>query len=157
MLEAGEMPDPSSPRCRRQRLHVTVRTMMTLVLIVGAGLGWIVHRAQVQRQAVAVIREAGGSVIYESQLRTFSSGKPWWPKWVTEILGIDYFDDVNTVYLEFKESDLAPELVHIGRLSRLDMLSLTASRVTDAGLAPLANLGRLRSSISMGPRSRTLG
>ena len=57
------MPDHPSPRSRRHRLRVTVRTMMTLVLILGSGLGWIVRRAQIQREAVAAIQRAGGSVI----------------------------------------------------------------------------------------------
>ena len=63
------MPDLSSQNTRRHRVRVTVRMMMTLVLILGSGLGWIVHRARVQREAVGAIYRASGSVVYESQLR----------------------------------------------------------------------------------------
>ena len=94
LLGVGEMPNLSLPSSRRHRLRVTVRVMMALVLILGCGLGMIVHRARVQREAVAAIRRAGGSVMYEHELRPRIRGTPWWPKWVAEFLGTDYLDDV---------------------------------------------------------------
>src|SRR5438270_12939655 len=95
-----------SPKSWRRRLRLSVRALMGLVLITGGVLGWVIHRARVQREAVAAIRRADGSVIYYHQSRSRSSGMPWWPRWAAEILGIDYFDNVKSVFLEFKESDL---------------------------------------------------
>jgi hypothetical protein len=117
---------------------------MVVVLITGGVLGWVIHRARVQREAVAAIRRSGGSVTYRHQSMPRSSGMPSWPRWAAEILGVDYFDDVRSVYLEFKESDLVAELAHVGRLRRLEELYLASSQVTDAGLASLAGLGNLR-------------
>ena len=128
----------------RHRLRVSVRRTMILILVLSFGLGWIVHRARVQREAVAAIKRAGGSVMYEHQLSPRSSGKPWWPKWAADILGIDYFDNVKSVFLEFKDSNLEQELAHIGRLDRLEQLYLTGSPVTDTGLASLSGLHSLR-------------
>src|SRR5689334_17254500 len=91
---------------RRPPVRLSVRALMAIVLVLGGGLGWVIHRAQVQREAVAGIRQADGSVIYYHQSRSRSSGMPWWQRWAAEILGIDYFDDVMSVFLEFKESDL---------------------------------------------------
>ena len=44
------------------RVQSSVRALMALVLALGVGLGWFVHRAQVQRDAVAAILRAGGRV-----------------------------------------------------------------------------------------------
>jgi hypothetical protein len=40
---------------------------MVLVLITGGGLGWVIHRAQVQRDAVAAIKRVGGHIGYSWQ------------------------------------------------------------------------------------------
>ena len=40
----------------------SLRALMVLVLLIGAGLGWLVRSAHVQRDAVAAVRRAGGSV-----------------------------------------------------------------------------------------------
>jgi hypothetical protein len=124
--------------------------MMALVLTLGCGLGWIVHRAQVQREAVAAIRRAGGSVMYEHQLRPRIRGEPWWPRSAAEILGIDYFDDVKSVFLESKEFDKNLRLdetavgdegmAHLAMLTGLQILTLNGTAVTDAGLRSIDGL-----------------
>ena len=38
-------------------------------LFLGGRLGWIVHRAKIQRDAVAAIQRAGGSAFYEWDFR----------------------------------------------------------------------------------------
>ena len=43
---------------------------MALVLLLGGGLGWVVHCARVQRDAVSAIRRAGGNVFYDNHLNT---------------------------------------------------------------------------------------
>lgn len=43
-------------------LRPSVRGLIVLVLVVGAGLGWLVRCAQIQREAVAAIQNAGGLV-----------------------------------------------------------------------------------------------
>jgi hypothetical protein len=75
-------PDPVPPRWRRY-LRLSVRGLIVLVLAIGAGLGWIVHEAHVQRDAVAAIRKAGGSVTYDwawKDGQPISGGRPWAPQ-----------------------------------------------------------------------------
>ena len=55
---------PGSPAKKRRRFGLSLRALMVLVLILGGGLGWIAHRARVQREAVAAIEKAGGKVDY---------------------------------------------------------------------------------------------
>jgi hypothetical protein len=56
--------DPVSHPWRRF-LRFSVRGMIVLVLVIGAGLGWIVRNAHIQRDAVAAIKSAGGRVYYD--------------------------------------------------------------------------------------------
>jgi hypothetical protein len=57
---------------------MSLRALMVLVLACGAGLAWLVRSARIQRDAVAAIENAGGSVAYEWRqinLRTPSDTK----------------------------------------------------------------------------------
>jgi hypothetical protein len=55
---------PSKP-CRRRISTISVRALMLLILGIAAGMGWLVHRAHVQRQAVARIQRVGGAVVVD--------------------------------------------------------------------------------------------
>ena len=59
-----------TPR-RRRRFMISLRTMMILVLVFGGWLGWFVRRVQIQQDAVAAVKNAGGSVFYD-----WSGGMP---------------------------------------------------------------------------------
>ena len=49
---------------------------MMLVLVFGGMLGWVVHLAHVQRDAVAAIRSGGGQVTYDWQLKVLPTLTP---------------------------------------------------------------------------------
>jgi hypothetical protein len=49
----------------RRYLRISVRGLLVLVLGLGVALGWMVNRADVQRNAVAAIKRAHGSVGYK--------------------------------------------------------------------------------------------
>ena len=75
---------------------------MVFVLLIGGTLGWIVYRARVQRDAVASIEEADGSVWYQWQWRNSKpvvNGRPAWPAWLVNRIGVDYFGGVVRVSL----------------------------------------------------------
>jgi hypothetical protein len=95
------MPDQPSRKFWRQRLRLSVRGLMILVLVVGGGLGWIIQSAHVQRDAVTAITAAGGTVFYNWQIRCdgsfLSNPKPWAPKWLVDRVGIDYFGHVARI------------------------------------------------------------
>ena len=85
------------------RVRLSVRLLMALVLLAASGLGWVVNRAHVQRDAVAAIVRGGGTVLYDwdvtyvpgqpygDDYRLTINGKPKWPKWLIDHLGPDYF------------------------------------------------------------------
>ena len=144
----------STKRARWRRLvpRLSVRGLIVLVLILGAWLGWIARRARVQRQAVAAIHRAGGSVRYDWEVRQHQgpfggmtipvrNTKPPWPEWLVDRLGVDYFGSV--VEVEVFEGGSDALLREIGRLGRLDTLIFGRSNVTPAGLSQLRGLSRL--------------
>ena len=128
--------------------------LMVLVLLLGAGLGGIVHilhKARLQREAVAAIERAGGDVMYDYQWKDgeFDYSECWWPQWLENRVGIDCLSDV--VYVDFDDGLSDEKLEIVGRLLALERLNDPAlltredsgSSVTDAGVAHLRGLARL--------------
>lgn len=139
------MSDQPPPKSWRYGLQLRMRTLMIVVLVPGCGLGWIVHTAHVQRHAVALIERTGGGVMYDWQFRNGIPNRerePWAPKWLVDLIGIDYFGNAVYVIGETRQIDNSI-LVPAGRLGRLERLELSNSAVTDAGLMQLAGLTHL--------------
>jgi hypothetical protein len=133
---------------------MSVRALMLLILALGCWLGWYVQRVRVQQAAVAAIRHAGGFVAYDWQWGDYNpdiidpDGKPRMPKWLARHVGADYVANVVHVTLAPSRANDPngandETLAHIGRLSRLEFLSLNDTAVTDAGLAHLKGLTKL--------------
>jgi hypothetical protein len=136
---------PASPdsRSRRRFLRLGVRWLIVVVLAIGAGLGWTVRSAHVQREAVAAIQEAGGMVYYDvrwSSGKNVPAGEPWAPRWLVKLIGVDYFGRVTVVWFP-GHTDL--EVLPVGRLTGLERLNLGDSTVSDAGIAHLNGLSDL--------------
>ncbi len=98
-------------------VRFSLRALVVLVLLIGAGLGWLVRSADVQRDAVAAIRKAGGTVAYDWQWKngkTTPGGTPWAPKRLVDLLGVDYFGHVTQVsYAERRMHLLLTRLVQM--------------------------------------------
>jgi internalin A len=136
--------DAPDKRSWRRYRHVSLRSSLGLVLLFGVLLGWIVHRAEVQRTAVAAIRRAGGTVLYEWEIKNgtpISNARPWWPQWLVALIGVDYFGDVVAFWGGRRFSDV--ELSQVVNLGRLERVNLNASSVTDAGLVHVGRLNRV--------------
>jgi hypothetical protein len=135
-------------------LRVSVRALMIFVLIVGGVLGWVVHLAHVQRDAVVAIRSGGGDVTYDWQLKRLPNGnaqfdpkgRPKAPAWLLDSLGHDYFGHVEYVYLGPRNTDAVIKQVgHLDKLRRIGVYSgLDLTRFAKAGLESLPNSGLSR-------------
>jgi hypothetical protein len=131
-----------------RHLRISVRGLIALVLAIGGGLGWIVHQAHVQRDAVAAIRRAGGRVRYDWEWNSAtvkgSLVKPWAPRWLVELTGDDYFGHVVLVWLPPKSD---AEILHVVRrlpgVEVLDIEDWSLSDAEPANLNGLTNLSRL--------------
>ena len=141
----SSQPNPV-PRPWRRFLQFSVGGLIVLVIVIGAGLGWIVHQAHVQRDAVAAIKKAGGGIAYDWEwwnVRGIRGGKPWAPRWLVKRIGVDFFGHVTRV--DLMESSERPDtaLVEVGRLNKLHTLYIRNRSVTDAGLMHLKGLPNL--------------
>ena len=137
---------PAGPVSRpwRRFLRFSVRGLIVLVLVIGAGLGWIVHQAHVQRDAVAAIQKAGGSVRYDWEWsigKYFRDGKPWAPRWLVDLIGVDYFGHVTRVVLISPRVTDAT-LAHVECFARLQELCVRSPSISDAGLVHLKGMSR---------------
>ncbi len=90
-LDAGGMETPNNNRPWQRYLRISLRGLIALVLVIGAGLAWMVRNARDQRSAVVAIHQVGGTVVYDWQLNNgipIPNGKPWAPKWLVERIGV---------------------------------------------------------------------
>jgi hypothetical protein len=101
----------------------SVRGLVVVVLVIGVGLGWIVRRVQMQREAVAAIRNGGGIVFYD-----------W--EWCNGLTNL------SSLILDGTQVSDAG-LAHLHGLTNLGSLSLGGTQVSDAGLPHLTGLVRL--------------
>ncbi len=144
------MPDQALSKSRRRWLRTSVRGLIVLVLVIGAGLGWIVRSAKIQREAVAAITTAGGWVKYDwewSNRKSISGGKPWAPRWLVDLVGVDYFGHVTAVGLPGAP---VATIAQVGHLTRLQNFAIYSSsnpyaepNLNDAGLAELKGMSDL--------------
>jgi hypothetical protein len=146
MDEAG-MSSQTKPLSRRwyRYLRFSMRGLIVVVLLFGGWLGWVVRGERIQREAVRAITIAGGTVQYEWEWKNgnlIPGGKSWVPEPLVDLIGVDYFGHVTSVWLSGSpEVDTA--LGSIVRLPRLERLVLTGSSVSDAGVAHLKGLTNL--------------
>ena len=139
---------------RELPLRMSVRALMIFVLMLGGVLGWVVHLAHVQRDAVSAIRSGGGNVTYDWQLKRLPNGnarfhpkgRPKAPKWLLDYLGPDYFGHVEAIALGPRNTDAV--IKQVGQLDKLRRIHLFTgidlTPVASAGLQSLPNVGLSR-------------
>jgi hypothetical protein len=144
---------PSGPVSRpwRRFLRFSVRGLIVLVLVIGAGLGWIVRQAHVQRDAVAAIKKAAGRAYYDINP---SNEVRYWNKLsvsrrlIGEYIGIDFvfhvkFVDVHVIP-ENNDAARQQAIGRLGDLTQLEQVNLSGKSVTDGDLARVAGMKHLK-------------
>jgi hypothetical protein len=145
-------------RCRKllSRLRLSLRSLVFLVLVLGATFGWIFNQAEHQRVAVATIERAGGEIAYDWQITPVVMGprvvyqidldrKPKWPKWLVAALGVDVFGSPRHIVLS--QGDTNELMGSVALLSSTESLVIKrgGTPLTNAGLAHLRGMTRLKS------------
>jgi hypothetical protein len=147
---------------RRQKwLQFSLRSFLAVVAALAIFLAWIVRHAQMQRQAVASIVQAGGLVRYDAHFQVTGRSievSEWKPllSCLSTVLGPDYVSRVT--YAELPETpsvedpifERLPDLEFLAlpnvdhdvvkrlkRLGNLRVLHLTGDTVTDADFSRL--------------------
>lgn len=156
------MPDQPRPKTRQYWVRLTVRGLIVLALITGAGLGWIARNARIQRDAVAAIKSAGGWCWYDWETGVGENNddgiwmplsKPDWQEWLEAWIGEGYFGDVAWVTLynnqeesmsESRKRGLDATLANMGCFSRLEKLELVGTQADDEALANFKRLSHLK-------------
>ena len=101
------MTDSSPPKPRPRWYHLRRRTLVVLVLLcalMGSIYAVMRQAGRKQREAVAAIRKAGGSVAYEPKGTERGVSSSVISAWLTGLLGKDTLWDVVTVSLANEES-----------------------------------------------------
>ena len=114
------------------------------MLVLCIALGWHVERVRKQREAVAWVREKGGTVWYEYDadlidLFATTSPRPRAPEWLREQLGVDFFEKVVGVELR---GDNINDVTPLARMTAMQRLYLHGTSVSD--LSPLAGMTQLQ-------------
>jgi hypothetical protein len=148
-------------------MRFSLRTTFIFVALLCAALGWWVVQAARQKEAVAAVRDAGGTVRYTFEVDPgggwLNNPRPWAPAWLRNTFGEDLFVTLDGVYFEgqsFGDAVIDRLLPKLRRVSTLRWLELRDSSITDAslyGIAELTQLERLliRSSAEdTAPRTR---
>jgi internalin A len=152
-----------STKSKLRWYQFTVRSLLALMVIVSLlGSWWAVQvdRFHRQEEAVAALVELGGRVNYYHQHRK-SSGEPKYddgegPKWLTSLLGKDYFVKVFSVNLSVAQA-VDADLEHLEELRGVRTLSLKSPPITDAGFAHVARLTELEELYVVGDKDSVDG
>ena len=111
--------------------------------------GWKVQQARKQQETVAWILQSGGSVYYDHQLyddgEAVPNPQPPGSKWLTELFGVDYFDDV--VDISLSETEVG-DVSTLAALTNVEGLALGHTQVSD--VSPLAELASLEGLVLSG-------
>ncbi len=125
------------------RFQYSLRSLLLMVVVVAIPCSWLATEmqwARKQREAVEVIRKAGGTVT--SDFDPFAV-EPLYLVCFRELMGDDFFASICDVNLTgTKVTDAV--LVHLQGLSQLPSLWLYNTQVTDAGLVHLQGLSHLQ-------------
>src|SRR5262245_16466802 len=136
----------SSVRLRPHRLRFSLRTLLFMMLVLGAFFGWfgkIAIQARRQQKIVAMIHEMGGEVAYRHSKGTFETVPPRGPWLLRSIFGDAAFCEVE--YVHFLKDASDADFARLVGLERLQYVTASGPKITDDGLAHLARLPALSS------------
>ncbi len=134
----------------RWRFQFSILSLLVLMIAVALPFSWLateMKAAKRQREVVGEVWRAGGSASYDyefdpsGQMRP--DGKPPGPAWLRKPLGDDHFADVTYVILNGQGGTDAG-LDRLKGLTKLQLLSLSNTKVSDAGLEQLKGLTQLQ-------------
>jgi hypothetical protein len=148
------------PALLRPLFQFRLRTLLLAVLAVSVALGWYVRQVELQRQAIAVMKNDGGDAFYDYELTDgkldFNHKSPI-PQVLLDRLGIDFFHAAVRIDLGAINSSLDPghDDSTIERLADLPRLQhLVIANASDARLGAIGKLTQLERLAVMDDRGR---
>ena len=101
-----EPPQPAADPRRfpwRRLLQYRLRTLLILTTLVAVWFAWWSHSARRQRETLKALSKAGGSFTYDFQELGLKHPR-FYPAWLVNLLGVDYFASVETLDLSFSRA-----------------------------------------------------
>ena len=135
---------PKNPKGKRRWLRYSLRTFVVVLTVFGVWLGLLVHRVNMQKEAVQWVKDHGGGIAYdfewdEVKKSLIDDAKPPGPDWLRKLIGIDYFADVVIVVCN---NTKVVDIGSLRELPQLQWLGLSSTQVSD--LSPLSRLTQLQ-------------
>jgi hypothetical protein len=125
-------------KSKRRHFQFSVRTLLVGVLLMSVPLSWLATKRWRERRAVAEIRRAGGTVLYEYHPPHTWRGS----RFVRTVFGDDFFaQEYQVGFYPQKANDRA--LRHLRDLPEVKVLCVESGDVTEAGLEHLEGLTEL--------------
>jgi hypothetical protein len=105
------------------RFQFSLRAAFVILTALGIWLGIAVSPAQQQRRAVKAIEALGGSVAYDWEFREDDSDPaPNGPAWLRRLIGDDYFQTAECVYILGSAEQTLKSIPHLKRLKGVKTL-----------------------------------
>ena len=122
---------------KRRWLRFSLRTLLSLVILIGASLGWTIYKVRQQRIAVSALMKMGCSIEY----RNTQNRSPTVLESLRRLLGEE---SRSVFWMHGNMSQITDAgLLHLHGLSQVQWLSLQRTQVSDVGLAHLRGLHHL--------------
>ncbi len=130
----------------RRQFQFSIRSMFVLTVAVAVPCSWLMTEIKWAREQQDAVDKLGGNVGYDYESKIpFNSRAiaiPPGPSWLRDVLGDDFF--INVDYLGLDDTEITDaEIEHLKYLPQLINLSLTQTKITDIGLVQLENLNQL--------------
>jgi hypothetical protein len=133
----------AEPKRKRRWFQFSLRTLLIVVVIVAIPCAWLgrkIEQKRREREAVAGLRDPGGTVLYDYEVEKEG---PAGPDWLRRMLGENFFNDVVAVYFENHAIVTDERVMNVKELTQLTWLNVYETSVTDAGLTSLKGLTHL--------------
>lgn len=141
-------------RKRRRALRFSLRTLLVTFTLCSLGAALFFNNIQVERRAAEIIREAGGEIVYDWQIRPSDADPsaqlaPPGPNWLRQHLGPHWFDNIAEVHLmgstrQSGDRPLSAVLSHLAKLKALKSLELWDHPLDHAAYQQLGSLHQLQ-------------
>ena len=124
---------------RLKKLQFSLRAFLAICILLGVYLAIAIPRAQQQKKVADWVRSYGRTPYYSYQMdptgNYAKTNKPWGPRWLRELFGLDFFYSIRMVHLDDKH---VGDISNLGKLHGLQHLELESCNLS--GIEPLFNL-----------------